>query len=342
MRFWERQREARRSTRWLLLVFGLCVLAVVGSVHLGLMLAWWLGTWVFGGWEYPTGFATVNIGVTLLLVLGGSWIELDQLRHGGRKLAVRVGAREARAGGSLAEQQLCNIVDEMCIAAHWPAPQVTVLACTEAINAFAAGWDAEDAIIAVTQGALEQLSREEMQGLVAHELSHLREGDTRLNMQLAAMVYGLELIHNFGQSLRERDSIFTQWFGAFIQAAGFVGWLCGQLLKAAVSRQREYLADARAVQWTRSKEGLGGVLRKVLTQRALAQQQYGSWQADVRSHVGLDHRTVQHMLLTETPHASRLEDWLESHPTVPERIRRIYGRDMRPLPLPFNTVPQGR
>lgn len=342
MRFWERQREARRSTRWLLLVFGLCVLAVVASVHLGLMLAWWLGTWVFGGWNYPTGFTAVNIGVTLLLVLGGSWIELDQLRHGGRKLAVRVGAREARPGSSLAEQQLCNIVDEMCIAAHWPAPQVTVLARTEAINAFAAGWDADDAIIAVTQGALEQLSREEMQGLVAHELSHLREGDTRLNMQLASMVYGLELIHNFGQSLRERDSIFTQWFGLFIQAAGFVGWLCGQLLKAAVSRQREYLADARAVQWTRSRDGLGGVLRKVLTQRALAQQQYGSWQADARSHFGLDHRTVQHMLLAETPHSSRLEDWLESHPTVPERIRRIYGRDMRPLPLPFNTVPEGR
>lgn len=342
MRFWERQREARRSTRWLLLVFGLCVLAVVASVHLGLMLAWWLGTWVFGGWNYPAGFTAVNIGVTLLLVLGGSWIELDQLRHGGRKLAVRVGAREARPGSSLAEQQLCNIVDEMCIAAHWPAPQVTVLARTEAINAFAAGWDADDAIIAVTQGALEQLSREEMQGLVAHELSHLREGDTRLNMQLASMVYGLELIHNFGQSLRERDSLFTQWFGMFIQASGFVGWLCGQLLKAAVSRQREYLADARAVQWTRSKDGLGGVLRKVLTQRALAQQQYGSWQVDARSHVGLDHRTVQHMLLAETPHSSRLEDWLESHPTVPERIRRIYGRDMRPLPLPFNTVPQGR
>ena len=142
MRFWERQREARRSTRWLLLVFGLCVLAVVASVHLGLMLAWWLGTLAFGGWDYPTGFATVNIGVTLLLVLGGCWIELDQLRHGGRKLAQRLGAREARPGSSLAEQQLCNIVHEMCIAAHWPAPQVAVLARTEAINAFAAGWDA--------------------------------------------------------------------------------------------------------------------------------------------------------------------------------------------------------
>ena len=243
---------------------------------------------------------------------------------------------------ALAEQQLCNIVDEMCIAAHWPSPQVTVLARAEAINAFAAGWDAQDAIIAVTQGALDQLTREEMQGLVAHELSHLREGDTRLNMQLAGMVYGLELIHNFGQSMRERETLITQWFGAFIQAAGFMGWLCGQLLKAAVSRQREYLADARAVQWTRSKDGLGGVLRKVLTQREIARRQYGSWQADLRGHAGLDHRLVQHMLLAETPHASRLEDWLESHPTVPERIRRIYGCDMHPLPLPLNTVPQGR
>lgn len=342
MRFWEQQKQARRRTRWLLLAFGLCVLAVVVSVHLGLALAWWLGTWIFGGWSYPAGFTAVNIGVTLLLVLGGTCIELDQLRHGGRKLAERVGAREARPGSSLTEQQLCNIVDEMCIAAHWPTPQVAVLARTEAINAFAAGWDAQDAVIAVTQGALEQLNREEMQGLVAHELSHLREGDTRLNMQLASMVYGLELIHNFGQGLRDHDSVLTQWFGLFIQASGFIGWLCGQVLKAAVSRQREYLADARAVQWTRSKEGLGGVLRKVLAQREISRRQYGHWQADVRSHQGLDHRTVQHMLLADTPHVSRLEAWLESHPSVRERIRRIYGRDMQPLPLPLNTVPQGR
>lgn len=338
MRFWDRQREARRSTRWLLGAFVLCVLAVVASVHLGLTLAWWLGTMAFGGWNYPIGFTAVNVGVTLLLVLGGCWIELDQLRHGGGKLAERIGAREARPGSSLAEQQLCNIVDEMCIAAHWPAPKATVLARAEAINAFAAGWDAQDAIIAVTQGALDQLTREEMQGLVAHELSHLREGDTRLNMQLASMVYGLELIHNFGESMREREAIFTQWFGVFIQAAGFVGWLCGQLLKAAVSRQREYLADARAVQWTRSKEGLGGVLRKVLMQREIARRQYGDWRADERSYKGLDNRLVQHMLLAEVPHDSRLEDWLESHPSVEDRIRRIYGRDMQPLPLPLSRV----
>ena len=92
MRFWERQREARRSTRWLLLVFGLCVLAVVASVHLGLMLAWWLGTMLFGGWDYPTGFTAVNIGVSLLLGLGGRWIELGKRRYGEHKLCMRVGA----------------------------------------------------------------------------------------------------------------------------------------------------------------------------------------------------------------------------------------------------------
>ena len=339
MRFWDRQQQARSSTRWLLAAFALCVLAVIASVHLGLMLAWWLGTWVFGGWNYPAGFTAVNVGVTLLLVLGGWWLETDQLRHGGRQLAVRVGAREARPGSSPAEQQLCNIVAEMCIAANWTAPQVTVLARTDAINAFAAGWDEDDAIIAVTQGALDQLTREELQGLVAHELSHLREGDTRLNMQLAGMVYGLELIYNFGEAMRERDGL-ALWFGSFIKAAGYVGWLSGQLLKAAVSRQREFLADARAVQWTRSKDGLGGVLRKVMTQRQIAERLFGSWQADARSHVGLNHRTVQHMLLTDAPHISPLEDWLESHPRLEERVRRIYGRDMRPLPLPVVNTPK--
>ena len=206
MRFWERQASARRSTRWLLLAFAVCVLLIVASVHLGLSLAWWLlapGSWGQGG--FPRGFLATNIGLTLLFVLGGWWVETDQLRHGGRKLAQRVGAREARPGSSLAEQQLCNIVAEMSIAASMRAPEVVVLGRASAINAFAAGWDRDDAIIAVTQGALDQLTREEMQGLVAHELSHLHEGDTRLNMRLAGMVYGLELIYNFGETMRERD-----------------------------------------------------------------------------------------------------------------------------------------
>ncbi|CAB5686413.1 Protease HtpX homolog [Delftia tsuruhatensis] len=343
MRFWHRQGEARRNTRWLLLAFALCVLAVVAAVHLGLALAWLLAAWMLPGqWAYPAGFTAVNVGVTLVLVLGGWWLETDSLRGGGQRLARRVGAREARPGSSLAEQQLCNIVQEMCIAAHMQAPQVMVLARTEAINAFAAGWDgddAKDAVLAVTQGALEHLTREEMQGLVAHELSHLHEGDTRMNMQLGGMVFGLELVYNYGDTLRERGGPFW-WFGSAIMAAGFVGWLSGHLLKAAVSRQREFLADARAVQWTRSRDGLGGVLRKVMTQRQEERRHYGS-SGDARSHVGLNHPAVQHMLLVDAPGGSHLQAWLESHPPLGDRVRRIYGRGMGPLPLRSGMQPSG-
>lgn len=340
MRFWDRQDQARRGSRWLLLAFAVCVLAVVAAVHLGLALAWWLTTllWAPGGLPFPTGFLAVNVGVTLLFVLGGWWVEADQLRHGGRKLAQRVGAREARPGSSLAEQQLVNVVQELCIAAQMPVPQVVVLARAEAINAFAAGWDADDAVVAVTQGALEHLNREEMQGLVAHELSHLHEGDTRLNMRLAGMCFGLELIYQFGDALRERGGA-GWWFGSAVMGAGLTGWLSGRILKAAVGRQREFLADARAVQWTRSKDGLGGVLRKVMAQREAAERHRGGWQGDQRSHTGLDHPAVQHMLLAETPDSNRLEHWLDAHPPLTERVRRIYGRRMAALPLKGMSAP---
>ena len=331
MSFWDWQSNARRTTRWLVLLFVLCVLASLPAVHGGLTLAWWL---LFAplGLDYPRGFVATNVGVTLLLILGGWWLTYEQLSEGGRKLAQRIGAREARPGSALAEQQLCNIVQEMCIAAQMRTPQVVVLARADAINAFAAGWTQQDAVIAVTQGALDYLTRDEMQGLVAHELSHLKEGDTVLNMRLAGMVSGLELVYHFGENLRERGAL-AWWFGNAVMAAGFVGFLGGRLLKAAVSRQREYLADARAVQWTRSRDALGGVLRKVLMQRLQAQLHAGGWQSDRRSHTGLDHPLVQHMLLAETPHSSRLEHWLDAHPPLQERIARIYGRPMRALPL---------
>lgn len=329
MRFWHWQTDARRTTRWLLLLFLLCVLASLAAVHGGLTLAWLL---LFTRFDYPKGFVAVNVGVTLFLILGGWWLTYEQLCEGGRKLAQRIGAREARPGSSLAEQQLCNIVHEMCVAGQMRPPQVVVLARADAINAFAAGWTPDDAVVAVTQGALDYLSRDEMQGLVAHELSHLKEGDTLLNMRLAGMVSGLELVYNFGQEVRERSALGL-WFGSAIMAAGFVGWLSGRLLKAAVSRQREFLADARAVQWTRSRDALGGVLRKVMTQRQTAQQYQGGWRADRRSHTGLDHPLVQHMLLAETPEGGKLEHWLDAHPPLEARVARIYGRPMRGLPL---------
>ena len=213
MKFWRHQEEARSATARLLWGFALAVLLLVAAVHGGLVLAWLGVSWLLGGnVPFPAGFAAVNIGMTLFLVLGGWWGETDQLRAGGLRLAERIGARAVRTERSLAEQTFANVVQELSIAAHMAVPQAMVLPRTDAINAFAAGWDEEDAILAVTQGALDHLSREELQGMVAHELSHLHEGDTRLKMQLAGMVYGLELVYQLGESMCERGGLLW-WFG---------------------------------------------------------------------------------------------------------------------------------
>lgn len=328
MRFFEFQRDARGETRRLLLAFGLTVVLLLVAVNAALALAWGLswGFWVPGGLHFPRHFFAVNTGVTLLFVLGGWWVETSRLADGGGvRLAEQMGARPARPSGDLDEQRFCNIVDEMAISSGLKRPQAMVVARDQGINAFAAGWDEDDAVVAVTQGALEHLTREELQGLVAHEFSHIGEGDTRLNMRLVGMVFGLEMLFRMGQALFEPDTkdrrMAAALIGLAIMAAGWLGWLAGHALQAAVSRQREYLADARAVQWTRSRDGLGGVLRKVLSQRreGVVPRQAGSM--------------VQHMLLVANEGSGTAEHWLDSHPPLALRIRRIYGRDMGPLPM---------
>ena len=320
MRFFEAQEKARAQTLRLLLLFGLAVVALVLSVNGALALTWWL---VSPGWTgYPGYFFTVNTGVTLLFVLGGWWLETSVLDGGGQALARQAGAREAWPASRAAEQRLCNIVHELAIAASMKPPQAMVLPREASINAFAAGWNEDDAIVAVTQGALDHLSRDELQGLLAHEFSHLREGDTRLNMRLAGMVCGLEMIFSLGRSMCEGDEHGRRSFlalpGFAIMATGFLGWLAGRVLKAAVSRQREFLADARAVQFTRSRDGLGGVLRKAAGERERAARHYGS----TSHHL---HPAVHHMLLVSDAAPTR---WFASHPPLAERIRRIYGRSM--------------
>ena len=320
MRFFEHQRQARAQTIRLLLLFTLTLLGLVVAVNAALALTWRLVAWQGAdNVTYPTYFFYINTGLTLLFVLGGWWIESSNLAGGGEQLARRAGARPARQPGPLsrhgshdAEQKFCNVVSELAIAASMKPPTAMVLDRVHSINAFACGWD-DDAVVAVTQGALESLTRDELQGLVAHEFSHIREGDMQLNMRLAGMVSGLEMIFNLGQSMcapadDDRRS-FLALPGFAIKATGSLGWLAGRVLKAAVSRQREYLADARAVQFTRSKDGLGGVLRKALGQGGAAQAL---------------HPSVQHMLLLGPEH----ERWLATHPPLTERIRRIYGRPM--------------
>ena len=326
MRFFEQQEKARAQTLRLLLLFGLAVLAVVLAVNAALALTWRVVTPGFSG--YPAYFFAVNTTVTLLFVLGGWWLETSALQGGGEALARQAGAREAWPSVREAERRLCNIAGELAIAAGMKAPRVMVLPRQQGINAFAAGWDEGDAVVAVTQGALDCLSRDELQGLLAHEFSHLREGDTRLNMRLAGMVSGLEMVFNLGASLYAADDRGERSLlsllalpGLALMATGSLGWLAGRALKAAVSRQREYLADARAVQFTRSKQGLGGVLRKVAGEQARGSSGGGSASPGM-------HPAVHHMLLVSTSTEAR---WFASHPPLADRIRRIYGRPMAAL-----------
>ncbi len=340
MLIFESQREARGQTLKLLLAFALTVLLLLLAVNAALALAWGL-TWRFWvpGAGYPQYFFEVNTGVTLLFVLGGWWVETSRLAGGGRAVAEQMGARLAQPGSDFDEQRFANIVDEMAVSSGLQRPLAMVLARDAGINAFAAGWTEQDAVVAVTRGALQLLTREELQGLVAHEFSHIVEGDTRLNMRLMGMVFGLEMLFRMGQQLAEPDAQERRSVGALlgfaIMAAGWLGWVAGHALQAAVSRQRELLADARAVQWTRSRDGLGGVLRKIMGQQkeGIVNRQLGS--------------TVQHMLLvgSEDGHVAH---WFESHPSLELRVRRIYGRTMGPLkperverPDPFGGLTTG-
>ena len=347
MRFWDFQADARRSTKGLLGAFLLLVLGIVVAVNVALALVFWIPALLLVATTsltlreavvtYPPGFFAANIAIVTLMVVGGAWIKRSNLQQGGVHLAQGLGARELRASLSHAERRFDNIVHELCVAAGTRPPKLMVMPRDMSLNAFAAAWEPQDAVIVVSMGALEYLSRDELKGVVAHELSHLYEGDTRLNMELAGYVFGLEMLFNYGEEWQERGNPV---FGLPLMGVGWLGWLAGQMLKAAVSRQREHLADARAVQWTRNPDGLGRALRK-----ALWLQDHPSQATAIASPMssvhGMESRLVEHMLLVDVASPEQLHnfwhlggaDWLATHPTLEERIARIYGDERDALPL---------
>ncbi|MEX1168014.1 MAG: M48 family metalloprotease, partial [Hydrogenophaga sp.] len=234
MLIFESQRALRTRSRKLVAAFAVTVALLVLAVNGALALAWGLlwGFWRPFGEAYPAYFFQVNTAVTLLLVLGGWWVETSHLATmSGQKLAEQLGARLAQGASHFDEKRLQNTVAEMAISSGLAPPVVMVLARDRGINAFAAGWAQDDAAIAVTQGALDHLNREELQGLVAHEMGHIQEGDTRLNMRLAGMVFGLEMVYRMGESMCDRDARgripHTALLGLAIQGAGWLGWLAG-------------------------------------------------------------------------------------------------------------------
>lgn len=330
MRFRQQQDESRAATERLLLLFAVLLLAVVAALNLALAGLYKVVTWGLAG--YPPLFFETNTAVVLLFVLGGCVVEAWRLRDGGgRHVAAWVGGRQIAAPRDLAEKRLANVVDEMAIASGLPRPGLYVLEREDAINAFVAGWNREDTVLAITRGALECLTRDELQGLVAHEFGHIHAGDLRLQMRLVALVWGLSLVHGYGRSLIEPDDLGHRsppgvLIGAVFLAVGWVGWLAGRVLQAAVSRQREHAADASAVQFTRSRDGLGGTLRKIWFQSERPQGRLHHPRADVLAAMLL------HMPARPAFGALSGGGWLATHPPLAERVRRVYGRDMTPLP----------
>jgi len=218
-------------------------------------------------------------GATLLLVGGASLIRIAQLRGGGHVVAEAMGGRLLHGNSQEPlERKILNVVEEMSIAAGTPTPPVYLLDQEPGINAFAAGYTVDDAVVGITRGCAERLSRDELQGVVAHEFSHILNGDMRLNIRLIGILYGILVIGFLGYMLlrssfwsgavRRRDSkdnsaLAMLAIGIALMAIGFIGTFFGNLIKASVSRQREFLADASAVQFTRNPSGIAGALKKI-------------------------------------------------------------------------------
>lgn len=322
MRFRQHQSDAQAASRRLLLWFGLLVAALVVAVNLALAGIYRL---LLPLLPFPAFFWATNTGVVLMLVVGGAWLETQRLRAGGGERVARwAGGRLLTLPRDLAERRLLNVVDEMALASGQPRPAVYLLEREPGINAFVAGWTADTAALAVTQGALQRLTRDELQGLVAHEFGHIREGDLALQMRLLALVWGLSLVHGLGQSLTEPDELGRHPalapVGWVLRTVGWLGWLAGRLLQAAVSRQREHLADACAVQFTRSRDGLGNTLRKI-------------WflQRGAEGRLRSPHAEALAAMLTDDGARRR---WLATHPPLAARIERVTGRGATPLPAP--------
>lgn len=324
MRFRTHQEEAKSASRRLVFLFIVTVIVTVAAVDWMVWLVW---KFHFGVFAMPPHFHEANIAVTLLIILSGCALQSINLQKGGAHIARTLGATEVLRASPGNSQQAINIVDEMALAARVRAPRLFILE-SDAINAFAAGWTPSESIICITTGSQERLTRSELQGVIAHEFSHILHGDTRINMRMTSLVYGLQMIYSMGLKLmsvsegdRNRRNQLGFFLGLALVVSGSVGWFAGRLLQASVSRQREYLADASAVQFTRYTDGIGGALRKIAhqTETSGVRLEMSSNAAGLAAHM---------MLSAPEFVGSR---WLAGHPPVATRIERIYGRRIGPL-----------
>ncbi|NKB56456.1 MAG: M48 family metalloprotease [Alphaproteobacteria bacterium] len=327
MDFFESQDQARKSTFQLVFLFILAVIALIVMTNILVIVVFGL---IDGEPSQNVGSSLQQIDWQILVivsagvcavVLAGSLYKITTLSGGGKIVAEMMGGKLiAQNTGVMNQRTLVNVVEEMAIASGTPAPPVYVLADESGINAFAAGFSPRDAVIGVTQGTIDQLNRDQLQGVIAHEFSHILNGDMRLNIHLMGVLHGILLIGNIGyyilrssprSSRRNNKSaggIMALGFGLMV--IGYAGTFFGSLIKAAVSRQREFLADASAVQFTRNPDGIAGALKRI------GRRQFGSQVENPGA------PEISHAFFAQGVSVF-LESLSATHPPLPERIRRI-------------------
>ena len=315
--FWEAQRKARsRTSLYILLFIVLTAGIAVGAEVLLRMFAYE---------DYNPQFPYLGLFIVCITCFVAGYNYLMYKQYGGSYVAESVGGRlVTKNTQSFKETQLLNIVEEMAIAASVAVPKVYILPANQ-INAFAAGLDQSQAAVAVSQGCLDRLNRDELQGVVGHEIGHIYNRDMRITMILAAMIAGFFVILYLGlrmlqfapQSRYEERSSNGQKKGgspviviAFtLLIAGAVSWLAGKIIASSISRQREYLADACAVQFTRNPDGIVGALKKI--------------HQDSVNDMPHDAMAFSQMFLNDT---SVLSSLFATHPPLEKRISAILGR----------------
>ncbi len=319
MNFFEHQDRARRSSRRLVLLFIAAVLAIVVTVNLVAGLAFDL---LASPGQYAGTFVLISL-LTLAMIAGASAYRVSSLRSGGGTVAQAMGGTLVTPDTSDPQlRRLRNVVEEVALASGVPTPQIYVMEQEQGINAFAAGYSPADAAVAVTRGTLDTLTRDERQGVIAHEFSHILNGDVRLNIRLMGVLFGILalsligrlMLHSGGRARGSRSSGGVAILGLGIMLIGYIGVLFGRLIKAGVSRQREFLADASAVQFTRQPQGIAGALKKI-----------GALSAGSRLQA-TDTEEVSHMLFAN---GLRLSGLLATHPPLVARIRALEP-DFRP------------
>ncbi len=325
MNFFEAQDRSRRAARWLIVVYVLAALAIVVGVTAIVGFAFFITDAGYDANDFvarQTGLLVSTAVITLAFIVGATLFKTAALASGGGQVARDLGGTLVPSDvQDPLRQRLRNVVEEMAIASGVAVPEVYVLEEEPGINAFAAGFAPEDAAIAVTRGALEILDRDELQGVIAHEFSHILNGDMRLNIRMMGVLFGIMVLgmigrmvlrarhygsYSSGRAGRRTASILLIGFG--LAVLGSVGVFCARLIKAGVSRQREILADASAVQFTRQTSGLAGALKKIggYTQGSYLQ--------------AADPEEVSHMLFGS---GAGLSGLLATHPPLLERIRAL-------------------